>query len=195
MKSADKIHDFDINKIDAESLWSRFVEGDHAAFEKIYRRHSDHLFQYGMQVIPHQGKVEDAIHDLFIYLWDHRASVGQVKSIRAYLLISLKRHLLRKQSQNKLLFQQDLLSFELQIKEDNGELEPEIIEQLKKSVEKLSPRQREIIYLKFYQGLSYQEIAELLELDLKYTYNLASKAYSLLKSHLHYWLLLFSFTQ
>lgn len=53
--------------------------------------------------------------------------------------------------------------------------------QLTHVFQKLSSRQKEIIYLKFYNDLSYDEIAQLLDLEKKAVYNAVSKAMVVLR--------------
>jgi RNA polymerase sigma factor (sigma-70 family) len=52
---------------------------------------------------------------------------------------------------------------------------------LSAALNKLSSRQREAIYLKFYQKLSSQEIADTLQIDINSLYNLISKAIEALR--------------
>ncbi len=43
-------------------------------------------------------------------------------------------------------------------------------------IETLTPMQKEVIYLKYYNGLTIEEISEILNLSKKSTYNYLSKA-------------------
>jgi RNA polymerase sigma factor (sigma-70 family) len=47
---------------------------------------------------------------------------------------------------------------------------------LHKAVEQLSNRQKEVVFLKFYQNLSYEEIARILGISTKATYKLVARA-------------------
>jgi RNA polymerase sigma factor (sigma-70 family) len=63
------------------------------------------------------------------------------------------------------------------------------LEQLQKSlirdaIKELSPRQREVIYLKYYEGLSTEELSKVMELRTQSIYNLLVNAIKGLRSHL-----------
>ena len=61
------------------------------------------------------------------------------------------------------------------------QLSDEQLKLLSAALHNLSSRQREAIYLKFYQKLSSQEIADTLEIDINSLYNLISKSIEALR--------------
>ncbi|XOV94494.1 MAG: RNA polymerase sigma factor [Bacteroidota bacterium] len=182
----------EIGDSDHESLWHAFKSGDRNAFSKIYNEHVDFLYNYGRQIVNDGSFIEDVIQDLFIYLWNSRDRLSDVHSIRYYLLKAFRRDLLKtiKKQRNKQsnLFSIDIESFGMvecvQDELISSQEEREKIEIIRKAVNQFTGRQKEILYLKFYQALSYEEIARVLDLDLKYVYNTASKAYKNLREHL-----------
>jgi RNA polymerase sigma factor (sigma-70 family) len=177
-----------IESNDDEILWLQMRQGNHLAYQKLYLAYVDDLYRYGRMVIREKCLVEDTIHDIFTDIWSSRNSLGEVISVRLYLFSSFKRRLLRKiKKEHRTYFLPtiDLNTFEIVpslLDEHIEHTEQKILAQkMQKYVGHLSPRQREIIYLRFYQGLTYAEIAKLLNLDQKYTYNLASKAFQALR--------------
>jgi RNA polymerase sigma factor (sigma-70 family) len=50
------------------------------------------------------------------------------------------------------------------------------VEQLNKSINQLSDRQKEAIYLRYHQGLSVEQVAEVLNLNYQSTKNLLHRA-------------------
>jgi RNA polymerase sigma factor (sigma-70 family) len=58
------------------------------------------------------------------------------------------------------------------------------VECLKTSVKALSRRQREAIFLKFFNELSYHEVAVIMDVRVESVYNLISKAIDILRSKL-----------
>lgn len=174
-------------------VWEAFKSGDQKAYATIYHQNAEALYKYGMHLYNSQYQVEDVIHDLFVYIWCHRKNLGEVKSIRLYLKSSFKRLLLRKIKKEKLFqneefIEQNAFKFALLAEDINTESENADMLQKKinKILESLSNRQREIIYLRFYRNMSYDEIAQHLNINLSYTYNVVSKAYTALKKLLSY---------
>ena len=171
------------------TLWKEFTLGHMPSYELIYNRYINELFQYCFLIVSDRSNAEDIIHDLFADLWSSREKLGEVRSVRLYLFSCIKRRAFRKLKRsrkmtffddggNKNIFEIVPSFLEEKIKKDD---KGSLGKKLKNYISALSKRQREIIYLRFYQNMSYPEIAELLELDQKYTYNLASKAFCSLR--------------
>jgi len=57
-------------------------------------------------------------------------------------------------------------------------------QQLHQSIQELTGRQREAIFLRFYEGLSYEEVAGVLGISVKATYKIMARALLRLKTRL-----------
>lgn len=157
--------------------WAAFKNGDREAFSVLFRRYYPLLIQYGSKICNDPLALEDCIHDLFIELWQSRSN-ADVKSVKAYLLKALKYKLYK-----ILRLQQPLQSadtaFEsivFEISHDNFIVHHEE-EKLKshaliKAVNQLPSRQKEIVYLKIFKGLSYEEISEVMNINYQVARNL-----------------------
>ena len=51
-------------------LWMSFKNGDDRSFELIYRKYADALFRYGIQFTSNESLVKDAIHDVYVKLYN-----------------------------------------------------------------------------------------------------------------------------
>lgn len=170
------------------ALWQEFTEGNELAYEGIYHKYVSGLYKYAYMVVKDQSLAEDVIHDVFTDLWSNRKRLGKIRSVRLYLFSSIKRRSLRKLKKER-LFTSDLATDEPSFgitpsfldELIDVEHKDSLTEDIKKCIAGLSNRQREIIYLRFYQNMSYADIAQLLQLDQKYVYNLASKAFGVLR--------------
>ncbi|HET9431290.1 MAG TPA: sigma-70 family RNA polymerase sigma factor [Chitinophagaceae bacterium] len=167
-------------------LWHAFKQGDRQAFDQLFRRYYPVLLQYGSKVCPELDKLEDCIQELFIEIWQSRAS-GQVQSVKAYLLKSLKYKLYRQTQSSRAMKTvnqlEDEMSFVLSY--DHFLIEKEesqrSAQRIMDAVNKLPNRQKEIIYLKIYQGLSYDEISEVMNINYQVARNLFSQSLKSLK--------------
>lgn len=193
-----------VSETDAQ-LWEAFKRGSQEAFASIYHTLVQDLYNYGLNVVANPELVEDCIQDLFIYIWDTRQKLGPTDNIKFYLFRSLKRRILvkteEKQKKEAILKTSNLrdeeadcaaeaLFFSFQPQEDPGE-------RLEKALQALTLRQREAIYLRFYDKLSYAQIAGILSLTIQSTYSLIARAMEVLREHMrlvlgHLLLLLFS---
>ncbi|MEI7421179.1 MAG: sigma-70 family RNA polymerase sigma factor [Prolixibacteraceae bacterium] len=157
------------NKVDSywKDVWMRFKSGDIKAFELIYGDHIDFLYSYGTKMTADTEMVEDAIQDLFLYLLSKRDNLSNPDFVRYYLLKAFKRILLEKIRKEKLWIKDkdnNFFSFDYSIDTESFSLDDEkerklvLVEEL---LEKLDPRKKEIIFLKFHSGLSYDEIGDI----------------------------------
>ncbi|MCC5930090.1 MAG: RNA polymerase sigma factor [Cyclobacteriaceae bacterium] len=177
------------------SLWNKSCNGNSEAFDKLYNELADILYKYGMHLVKDQPLVEDAIHDLFIEIWINRDKHTEISNVKSYFMVALRRKILRHKTRQRKLFDEnykgaDVVALLTNKLEDRYQEEAESIEALEQRirnlVNQLSNQQREVIFLRFYQNLSYSEIAEMLEIDQRHAYNLTSKAFSFLRSHLKF---------
>jgi RNA polymerase sigma factor (sigma-70 family) len=178
--------------VDDRTLWQRFRNGNDLAFSVIYSKYVQRLFNYGMHTCRDRELVMDCLQELFARLWDKRAQLADVEAVNYYLIKSYRRLLLGKLAQRRKYF------FVRISKDEKGfDFNPSIeevlileeatssqIEELRKAVATLTKRQREAIFLKFYNDLSYSEVASVMEMNIDSVYNLISKAIDSLRKNL-----------
>lgn len=163
-------------------LWAELTNGSRQAFREIYDQNITKLVGYARKFTSETELIEDTIHDVFVQIWDRKATLGPTDSIIKYLCVTLRRELIRRlekatqtagfeSAENKDIHfqvsQEDLL-----IHNENTGL---ITEKLHMGFETLSNRQKEAIFLKFYEELSYEEICEVMDINYQSVRNLISK--------------------
>jgi len=169
--------------MDDSRLWLAFKNGDRSAFEQIYRGQIDMLISYGYRFSKDLSLIEDTVQELFIYIWNNRSKLAETDSIKKYLLASFRNNIIRnikKQQKTELKedFSDDNFQASLSIEEIiiQGDINNEQAMSLKKEFEKLSPRQKEVIYHKYYQQLDNESICELMDISYQSLRNLVSTA-------------------
>ncbi len=179
-------------------LWDQLRAGNKSALEKIYRDHTPVLLKYGSRFTSNSQTVEDCIQDLFVEIWRNRQGIGQTDSIKRYLLASLRRKILRHlDKQKRLVYSEDSEphSFDLEIAIDEKmvqkEIKQEYSEQLQAAFNHLSKRQKEAIYLKYYAGLEYEDICEVMDINYQSIRNLVSNALKKMKRNVSTSLIIF----
>ncbi len=168
-------------------LWDKLRGGDKNAFDEIFYKFITILFNYGKRYTHNDRLVEDCIQDLFTELWVKRYKLGSTTQIKPYLLVSIKRRILRQLSKERKNLNFDQISeFHLEYSvEDKIIQESNItgnINLLNRTLEKLTPKQKEVIHLKFFEQLSYAEIAHIMKVDVKAIYKLMARAIGSIKS-------------
>lgn len=175
---------------DNGNAWQAFVSsGCDKSFSRIYHDHFDLLYYIGLKYTSNTQIIEDSIQNIFVYLLKKRKSLNEVTNVKAYLVKSFRRQLLldlKKQSRFWLSDQIPEERFEYFDGTEQAISEKEEADELKqvmrKSLAKLSPRQQEIIYLRYDCELSYEDIANILEISVDSCYKSVYRSVRLLKT-------------
>lgn len=148
-----------------------FLNGDLTAFSRLYKLHIQGMYRYGFCYCGTKQTVEDAIHDVFIYVYDNRKKLLAVEDFRAYLFTSLRNKLINLSKKSKFeVLHTDFSSLEGEHTSNTIDeiLTKEENDQIKRLVQNLSEylsfREKEIIYLRFTEGLSHRELAAILKI-------------------------------
>jgi RNA polymerase sigma factor (sigma-70 family) len=175
------------------AVWSEFKSSNRKALDYIFEKYVRLLYVYGGKISKDEGLVEDCIQDLFVELWNKRKILGDTDNIKFYLFKSLRRKIVRRLEADQRMLGEQLkennidkdveFPIEFNIIEEQIRNERQIM--MKKALASLSERQREAIYLKFYEKLAYQQIAGVMDIDLKSTYNIIGKAIDSLRKAVH----------
>jgi len=76
-------------------LWEQMLCGDDQALAALFKRHYAMLYDYGMKLSHHAELVKDCIQEVFAYIWEKRETISKVDSVPAYLLVAMRRQLLK----------------------------------------------------------------------------------------------------
>ncbi|WP_186754017.1 RNA polymerase sigma factor [Echinicola salinicaeni] len=182
-------------------LWKAFKKGSNSAFLKIYENYFDSLYRFGSRITTREELVKDAIHDVFLDLRKYSETIGDTHHIKFYLFKCLKRRIIKEL--NKWSSRQSNLNehtpFEVTISHEqfliNSQLDQEQFNNIQSALDGLSPRKREAIYYLFYEGMSYEEISEMMSLsNPKSARDLVYKALRSLRNSLGFIPLFFQLT-
>jgi RNA polymerase sigma factor (sigma-70 family) len=172
--------------------WNSFKAGNWIAYTQLYDDHYRALNNYGYKFTRDVSLIEDSIHDLFVKLWTNRDTLGTPQSVRNYLYKALRNILFRKlKTQSRFsILEGDEYDYTFEVSCDTQLLVDEEEKLLKDTIRdilaQLPARQKEIVYLRFYEGLSYDEIAEVMSIDVHSVYKLWYKALEKLKDSMRY---------
>jgi RNA polymerase sigma factor (sigma-70 family) len=172
-----------------EALWQAVTEGCEVAFEQLYRCYFSDLFYYGKQYLREEEAVNDAIQDLFVDIWRTRRSLGQARSVKLYLMISLRRKIHRSQRPEERIrrnwedLPESVLPTYASAEAILAERENDFFqaERLNDWLTQLPARQHEALVLRYYHDMEYAEIAELLDIREQTSRNLVQKALQTLR--------------
>lgn len=163
-------------------LWQRSVAGDKESFCELVEEHYKILFNYAANFTKDRELIKDTLQNLFIHLWEKRETL-QIQFITVYLLRSIRNNLFQSFRENKLNpMWMDEHAHDV---EDEFTIEQSMILQetdsekkrrIKEAIDTLPRRQKEVVFLKYYQGLENEQIAELMHVNRQSVANLLHKA-------------------
>lgn len=169
-----------LEDIDEPLLWNMMTQGNEKAFEVLYSRYYDSMFYYGSRYRFDRSLIEDCIQDVFVYIFNNR-TLGSVQYIQAYLLRSLRNRLLGQLSLQKNDSLEEI-PFELTIEDsmfeelfpkDDGELK--VGKRLVAILQTLTEKQKNVLYLRYVKGLTFNEISVILNVNSQSVQNQLSR--------------------
>ncbi|OYT17439.1 MAG: hypothetical protein B7C24_02695 [Bacteroidetes bacterium 4572_77] len=173
-----------------KAYWRGLKNDDSDALKELFTKYYDQLYFYGLKLLGKHDLVVDTIQDIFTALWENRHKLAEVQYIKAYLFASLRNNILKPRPSNVLNnsepstvlnqgFHFDLSPEDIYLEEETNTENRRIIENLLKH---LSPKQKEIIYLKFYNNYSNSEIGEILSIKHQSVANLLQRTINKLRN-------------
>jgi len=158
-------------------LWKAFLEGDNNNFAAFYFYHIDRLISYGKKITDDDEMLRDAIQEVFTDLFEKRAKKHtEVENPAAYLMVALRNNIYKKKdalrkSAGHSLHPDQVVEFNVEYSFQDllirDEIQKETLERLRAAINKLTSGQKELIYLRFEEGLNYPEIAELMKINIE----------------------------
>lgn len=172
-------------------LWQDFLAGEVRAFEKLMSDNFRLLFRYGSKFSKDRELVKDSIQDLFLILWEKRDNLNPNAAVKPYLMASLRRLMHRQVSSRTwvggeaLQEEDDYFDIEFSVEDDyiRNEATHSRTHHLQQLINALPRRQKEVVYLKFFQELSREQIAEVMAVSPQTVSNLLQIAIRHLKTH------------
>lgn len=171
-----------------ETLWYFFKKGEVNAFTLLFKKFYPQLHVYGIKLSNDSKLTEDCLQNFFIQLYEEREKAGSIKNLKAYLFISFKRRLIKQlqKSQKTISISEAQLfksnfTFSAEELSIHQEIQFLCTTTLSELINQLSPRQKEVIYLKYYSNMSSSDIAEVMDMNYQSVLNILQKALSKLR--------------
>ena len=174
--------------VQTSELLGNFINGDIAAFSKLYNMHVNLLYNYGCKLTTDVELLKDCIQDVFIKIYNKRTELDTVANFKSYIIISLKNKLCDESRKRVNLSDVSVEELDI-ISSDN--IEKDYIDNVKemlnnvfvtKILDQLSPRQRKAIVLYYIEEKKYEEICVLMDMNYQSVRNLIHRGISKMRS-------------
>lgn len=173
--------------------WPDFVNnGSRSAYYKMYEHYYAYLLYLGIKKGFNSETAKDTINDIFLYLWETRSALQHVHNPHSYIITYFIRSLYKKETAAPVYSVKDIF-FEEYMPDEfvepscdehllDSEREKLLLSVIHRRIEQLPPKQRQVIYQKFYLGLSYEEISKTNRISVNTVYNTVYAAMDKLRS-------------
>lgn len=147
-----------------ELILTNLQRGDYAAFDALYMRYAPHVEAFACCMLKNKSEAEDLAHDIFLKIWENRASLGAIKSFKSYLFKMTKNAIFDIYSHKsvRIRYEQRLTHLEEFVSEDvSSKIASEDLLMLIELAVQQMPEQRQRVFrMSRCEGLSYQDIAQ-----------------------------------
>ncbi len=159
-----------MNQTEDKELYLKLREGDERAFQAMFLKYYPAMCNFARQYLNDHELAEETAQDMFVKIWEKRASLNIETSVKHYFFRSIRNHCLNQIQHEKIKKQYAkvvLESSHQDINPDQYYLEVDLIERIEKCIESLPPKRKEIFRLSREQGMKYKEIADTLAISVK----------------------------
>ena len=174
---------------DAE-LQMQIAAGDESSFQLLFERHRAKLFNYLLSILKCKEIAEELVIDVFLRLWTGRELLTEIQNMDAFLhkvaynkAIDFLRIASRNASLQKLV-RREIMASSKERSADYRLQEQEYREIIRRAIHQLSPQRRLVFMLSRVEGLTYDQIAERLNLSRNTVRNTLAETLRSIRSHL-----------
>lgn len=162
--------------------------GDREAFKIIFNSFHRKIYNTSKKMGISHEDAEGIVQDVFLLLWENRASIDHTLSLNAYLLTIAKRLVIKRVKRNLLKEKHELNNKNLSIDYSNCTEEylvfTETEQNVQSSIDQLPLNRRQIFMLSKENGMSNDEIAQKLKITKRTVENQLYRATKAIKDHL-----------
>lgn len=174
-----------------EWLWQEIRFGNVQALSQLYSITFNDLYRYGIKILKDKAITLQHIDEVFVDVWIKQKRLPEVENVNGYLFIILKRKIFHhlKELNTQKIFSTGTLE---EMPEDSYEelliasqTKDEMKNRISAALQKLTERQKELIQMRYFEELSFEEISQKAGISLRTIYNTIHNAIIILRSELH----------
>ena len=175
---------------DESLMWEALITGDKEVCAYFYQKYIEELFSYGMRFTSDRELVKDCIQDLFVKIYCNCSNLNPTDNVKLYLFIALKNIIFNVFEKDKRLYQFDTIEpvFTVEYTIEDELIENEMMQErrnrIRRELETLTPRQREVIYYRYAKGLKPDQIGKIMEMNYQSVQNLLQRSIKKIRSAL-----------
>jgi RNA polymerase sigma-70 factor (ECF subfamily) len=173
---------------DQRDFVAGFRDGDAAAVRAVYRRYAGPMSTVARSMLGSRELAEEAVQQAFVQAWQAAASYDPRRPLSSWLYAITRRvciDLYRREQRHAGVTESGHLPAVVATEDTAGPAERSWEAwEVRRAVDELRPRDREIVRLAFFEGLSFPEVSERLDLPIGTVKSRSHRAYRRLADRL-----------
>ena len=165
-------------------LYKRIKRGNKTSFDMLFKKYYAPLCRFAVLFSKDNDNAEEIVQSFFVKLWQQRKTVKISSSVKSYLYTSVRNTALNfiKKEQTRTNYE---LAYDENKESSHEEIKNKDFEKIfEHAVKSLPSRTKEVYILSKNEGLSYNEIAEYLQISAKTVENNMGIAFKKLREFL-----------
>lgn len=143
---------------------------DQDAFRQLFRYYYTGLFRFAVSIVKAKEPAEEIVGDLFVAIWNKRSAITAISNFKIYLYIAVKNRCINYNSRKADIpvidpEQLDVAYGQLVFNPEDLMIASELLQQVNRAVRELPPKCRIVYKLVKEEGLTYKEVAEVLDIS------------------------------
>lgn len=143
------------------------AKGDQRAFALLIEKYGASVYTHILSYVKNAARAEELSQDVFMSIWNHRENLPSIQNFQAYLIV-LTRNRTISALRERIKKYDETAKDELESNTSDPEMQLEyrqLSESLQRGIEKLPARRREIFEMSRFEGKTYDEIAQQLNIS------------------------------
>jgi RNA polymerase sigma-70 factor (ECF subfamily) len=151
---------------ETEALVARLKAGDQNAFEELVGTYRERLYRVAWRILRDDESAEDAAQEAFIKVYRHIARFEGRSSLYTWMYritVNIALNKLKRDRFRQMVPLGDMVRPDRSPRSDpsRSAMGSEIADRVREAVETLPDKQKAVFTLKFYEGMSHKEIADI----------------------------------
>jgi RNA polymerase sigma-70 factor (ECF subfamily) len=173
-----------------DRMWlAQLQRGDLQAYESLFRAYFVPLWRFAYRYVRNREAAEDIVQDVFTRFWEQHQTVAPKGTVRAYLFRSVRNYTIDVHKHD--LVERRTVAHGVHDREQLTIGDPDLLPderlfraQVRSFVDDLPEPRRTAVILRYYEGLSFAEIAAILEISVKSAEMLTARAVKALQNRI-----------
>lgn len=174
--------------MDYTQIKNDLAKGSQKAYELLYKQLYRNLCNYAYNIIPDKDVAEDIVQSTLVALWENHQQCNEIEYLKSYLyrcVYNACMKLLQHQKVRERYFNESEYHLkQIQFETFESSYDDEQTARLHKALDELPEKNREVMKLRFIDGLSTNEVSKQLDITPRTVETHVSKALRFLREKL-----------